>query len=285
MRVDIGDVRLFFDVDGESLEPAGPSFRRRPTLILLHGGPGFDHASFKPQFSALSHAAQLIYIDQRGHGRSDRSGPLHWTIDQWTDDVAAFCRALEIDRPVLYGVSFGGFVAQNVAIRHPDLAAGIILDSTGPHLDIELMIAAFEKRGGSQAARAAKEFWLGGQSDAAWDVYMSACYAHYNLTPQDPDAGARSIINKDVLRHFFSPEGEGMRFDLTARLGAVRAPVLVLAGSEDPVTPPPLSKKIVQALPASCGRYELLEGAGHGVFRDRKDAAFTLITEFLSSIN
>jgi hypothetical protein len=48
MRIDIGDSRLFFDVEGAKLRPNGPRTREVPTVILIHGGPGFDHSSFKP---------------------------------------------------------------------------------------------------------------------------------------------------------------------------------------------------------------------------------------------
>jgi hypothetical protein len=63
MRVRIGDVRLFFDVDGEALRPDGAQMRQVPTLLLLHGGPGGgDHSWFKPLFGQLRDVAQVIYI-------------------------------------------------------------------------------------------------------------------------------------------------------------------------------------------------------------------------------
>jgi hypothetical protein len=57
MRVDIGNCRLFFEVEGSKLRPDGPRMKELPTLLLLHGGPGFDHSSYKPAFhhSATSH--------------------------------------------------------------------------------------------------------------------------------------------------------------------------------------------------------------------------------------
>jgi pimeloyl-ACP methyl ester carboxylesterase len=73
MHVSIGDVRLFVDVSGPALVPDGGAMRERPTVVMLHGGPGIDHSPFKqPIFSPLTEIAQVIYYDQRGHGRSDR---------------------------------------------------------------------------------------------------------------------------------------------------------------------------------------------------------------------
>jgi proline iminopeptidase len=85
MRVRVGDVQLYFDVEGAELVPDGPAMRERPTLLLLHGGPGFDHSSYKPLFSRLAEDAQVVYLDHRGQGRSDKSTPEHWTLDRWAD--------------------------------------------------------------------------------------------------------------------------------------------------------------------------------------------------------
>ena len=71
MRVLVNGVRLFFDVEGASLVPDGAVMRQKPTLLLLHGGPGFDHSIYKPAYSALSDLAQVVYLDLRGNGRSD----------------------------------------------------------------------------------------------------------------------------------------------------------------------------------------------------------------------
>ena len=54
MRIDIGDSRLFSDVECAKLRPNGPRMREVPTVILIHGGPGFDHSSFKPDLSTLA---------------------------------------------------------------------------------------------------------------------------------------------------------------------------------------------------------------------------------------
>ena len=111
MRVSVGDCRLYVDVEGLALVPDGPTMRERPTVVVLHGGPGFDHTGLKPDFGALTDVAQVVYYDHRGHGRSDRSGPDRWNLDQWADDLVALCDALGIEHPVVCGVSFGAIVA------------------------------------------------------------------------------------------------------------------------------------------------------------------------------
>jgi proline iminopeptidase len=129
MRVKVGDVKLYFDVDGAALTPQGEAMIERPTMLLLHGGPGADHSLFKPEFAALTDVAQIVYLDQRGSGRSDIGSPATWSWRQWADDVVAFCQALDIARPVLVGTSSGALVAMHSAAHHPGLVAGLVLDS------------------------------------------------------------------------------------------------------------------------------------------------------------
>ena len=104
MQTEVNGTRLWFDVDGAALVPDGPAMRERPTVVLLHGGPGsFDHSYFKPDFGRLAEAAQVVYLDLRGHGRSERGDPADWSFEVCADDVRAFCDALGIARPVVLG--------------------------------------------------------------------------------------------------------------------------------------------------------------------------------------
>src|SRR5215211_2444234 len=82
MHVETNGMRLWFDVDGCVLEPDGPVMRERPTVVLLHGGPGsFDHSYLKPDFARLSNVAQIVYLDLPGHGRSDHGDPATWSFE------------------------------------------------------------------------------------------------------------------------------------------------------------------------------------------------------------
>ena len=108
MRISIGELKLYVDVDGAGLVIDGQSMRERPTLLMLHGGPGIDHTPFKQDFFApLTRVAQIVYYDHRGNGRSDRGDPSDWNLDRWADDVVALCEAFGIEHPVVFGGSFG----------------------------------------------------------------------------------------------------------------------------------------------------------------------------------
>jgi pimeloyl-ACP methyl ester carboxylesterase len=75
MFVHVNGAKIYFDVESAGLVPDGPRMRTKPTLLLLHGGPGFDHTLYKPAFSALADIAQIIYLDHRGNGRSSGDDP------------------------------------------------------------------------------------------------------------------------------------------------------------------------------------------------------------------
>ncbi|HEY8050076.1 MAG TPA: alpha/beta fold hydrolase, partial [Ramlibacter sp.] len=160
MKVDIGaGVRLWFDVEGCGLVPDGKAMRAKPTLIVMHGGPGFDHTSFKPAFSQLADIAQIVYYDHRGHGRSDARPREEWTLDTWADDIVRLCDALGIEKPIVLGQSFGGMVAQHYIGRHPQHPGKVIISSTSPHWVLQRKLDAFEKRGGAQARKLTEDFW------------------------------------------------------------------------------------------------------------------------------
>jgi pimeloyl-ACP methyl ester carboxylesterase len=177
---------------------------QRPTLVLLHGGPGVDHSLFKPEFSAMADAAQVIYLDQRGSGRPDRGDPSNWTWSCWAEDVAGFCDALGIESPLLVGTSSGGRVAVECAARHPSLANGLVLDSTLFESDLDESLEVFERRGGPAAREAAARFLGGDRSPgalAAWKAHAMPLYG--SASDGDMAArGARAMVNREVQAHF-----------------------------------------------------------------------------------
>jgi pimeloyl-ACP methyl ester carboxylesterase len=283
VRVTVNGVRLYFDVEGCGLAVRDRDMAAKPTLVLLHGGPGADHSLFKPEFSAMGGDAQVVYLDQRGSGRSDRGDPGTWTWDQWADDVAGFCRVLGIQTPVLVGASGGGRVAVACAVRHPDLAGGLVLDSTlfGPgSLDDSLEV--FGRRGGPEAREAAARF-IGGDTSpdaaAAWVQHALPLYG----SASDGDIAARAArarVNPEVLRHF--RRGECGPLEVTAGdIGKVACPVLILAGEDDPAAPVASVRRAVSSARHPAVGLHVFADVGHGVFRQAPSQAFALLRGFL----
>ncbi len=281
MHVTVNGARLYFDVEGLGLVPDGKTMRQRPTLVLLHGGPGFDHSGFKPAFSALTDIAQVVYLDHRGNGRSEHGDPATWNLAQWGDDVRGFCDALGIEKPIVYGVSFGGFVAQSYATRHPGHPGKLVLVSTAARPDWPAVFDAFERIGGSHARRLAQDYWLTPTPERRV-AYREKCHPLYYTWPaRDPDAGAREIVHDAVNLHFATREFAQM--DLRAALARVACPTLVMAGDSDPITPIAFSETIVASLPRTLVQFERFTDCGHGIVRDAPQRHFETLRAFIRS--
>jgi pimeloyl-ACP methyl ester carboxylesterase len=281
MKIDIGGgVRLFVDVEGPGLVPDGARMRAKPTLVVMHGGPGFDHSGFKPAFSALADVAQVVYYDHRGHGRSDPRPKDEWTLDIWADDIVRLCDALGIDKPIVLGQSFGGMVAQRYIARHPAHPGKVVISSTSPRWVLARKLAMFGKLGGPRARELAEAFWRS-PSEATFQAYWDECRGLYNTRPAaDPQAGERMIAKVDILLHFAA--GEIQTMDHAPGLAKARCPVLVMAGEEDPVCPVEDSLEIVAALPQQWVRFARFPDVGHGAWRDDPQAAFAVLREFIT---
>lgn len=282
MRVEIEPgVRLYFDVEGMGLVPdaAGTGgFRDQPTLVLLHGGPGMDHRGWKPRMTPLADLAQLVYFDYSSHGRSDRRPATAWTLDRWADDIVDLCSALGISKPIVFGQSFGGMVAQRYIARHPAHPSKVILSSCSPHLGLERKLAVFDRLGGAAAREAARAYWSDPRPEL-FAEYLRLCLPLYNPTPQ-PDRGAATLQFDNELIDSWN-RSELPFIDLLPGLTQAQCPVLVMGGTEDPVTPIEDQRSIAAALPPQQVQFQAFEGAGHGIWRDRPDAAMALLREFI----
>lgn len=282
MRISVGDARVFVDIVGSALQIVNGAVIERPSMLFLHGGPGFDHMSLRPQFEHLSDVAQLIFLDHRGNGRSDRSDPEHWTLEQWSRDVAALIEALGLQRPIVFGQSFGGIVAQKFAIDHPGSYSGLILSSTLANFDLELVIANFEALHGREPAMIARRYFSD-RTDEVFAAYNKHCYPLYSVS--SAPIGQVSIRCREVSDHFFSRGGEGLHFDLRRQLHRIDAPTLVMGGDRDPVVPVAALEDMARSFSPGIAEYVVFDNCGHGPARDRPEETLTRIRRFVKAVN
>ena len=288
MHVLVNGVRLFFDVEGARLVPDGAVMREKPTLLLLHGGPGFDHSIYKPAYSALADLAQIIYLDHRGNGRSEDGPREAWNLAQWGDDVAAFCDALGVVRPIVLGASFGGMVALSYATRHPAHPSKLVLISTEAAGDtyLDRRVALFERFGGPEVGALARRRFLDAddqRDQAAVDAWRKLAFPVYMRTPRDPNIGSRTVGKPQVGLHWFSrPGGESHSFNMFPDLGRIQCPTLVLGGEDDPMHPIESQADIAAALPPHLVRFEGFANCGHAVIPDQPERAMAVIREFIA---
>ena len=278
MHVEVNGTRLWFDVDGPVLVPDGSEMRQRPTVVLVHGGPGvYDHSYFKPEFARLTDHAQVFYLDLRGHGRSAWGDAAGWTFEACADDVRVFCDTVGISRPIVFGHSMGAPVALLYGARHPGHAAGLVVQSGFARFDVPRLVEAFRRIAGDEVAEIARRSY-GGTTvpDEEWARVFAAFGSHV----PDEEQGARTPKNLPLNVH-------GMelirRLDVLDQLSRVDAPTLVSVGELDPVTPVAASEEIVAALPEGIGRLEVIDGAGHFTWLDAPDRFWAMLVEFIHS--
>ena len=278
MRIEVNGVRLFVDVEGSKLVPDGPFMREQHTVVALHGGPGADHSILRPLMSQISDLAQVIYVDHRGNGRSDDGDPSDWTLAQWGDDVRTLCDTLGVKKPIVYGASFGGVVAQSYATRHPDHAGALILASTTARTDFEAIYAAFARIGGEFAGNVARAYWSNPTPEGRQN-YFDICLPLYSRTVPDPHVMQRMILKNPVAMHYNGPDNAQGRFDYHDALAQVQCPALVLSGDSDPVMPHPFGARIADALPNA--EFHVIDGAAHLLETDKPATVLHLVREFI----
>ena len=278
MQIDVNGMRLWFDVDGPAVVPDGSEMRQRPTVVLVHGGPGsFDHSYFKPDFARLAEHAQVVYLDLRGHGRSDWGEAAAWSFEACADDVRVFCDTIGIARPIVFGHSMGGPIVLLYGARHPGHAAGLIVQSGFARWDLPRVVEGFRRAAGDQVAELAARGYGGDPTTEDEDARVFAAFG-----PHVPDE-EQLVRGRQNLE--FNPHGmELIRgLDIVDQLGRVDAPTLVSVGRLDPVTPVAAAEEIVGALPDGIARLEVVDGAGHFTWLDAPDRYWPTIIEFIHS--
>ncbi len=278
MKIEVNNTVLFFDVDGEKYTPDGDVMREKPTLILLHGGPGGDHTAFKPIFSELTDAVQLIYIDLRGCGRSKRDVAGMDQLAVLAQDIYAFCQALSIVQPVILGQSFGGFIALKFAAMYPKTIGKLVLSSTTVKPNLERACQMFRQLGGEAAEQAARRYWLAPSSDH-WDQYKALCLPLYQCKPIDEQMAQRAEpFNVDLCVQFSK---HIQQFDISDLPAQVRCPTLILAGEKDPITTMQDAIEMHGLFGPNIAKLARFADAAHGVYKDQPQKCFDCLRQFI----
>jgi proline iminopeptidase len=261
---------LHYEVDG-----AG-----RPCLVL-HGGLGMDHTRYRRTLGPLSPPLQLVYLDHRGTGRSGRPPLDTLTMPQLADDAVGLADHLGLDRFLVFGHSYGGFVAQELAIRHPDRVDGVVLVSTTAG-----QLGTAESEDDTEAGPPLPPAFAAAMStpptsDDGYAAGMADLLPHY-LHQADVDA-VRTIEDETVWSASAMLRGFQVLSAWSAidRLPQVRCPVLLVAGRHDVVTSFPQAHRIARHLPDA--EVVVLEHSAHYPWFDEPDEFFAAVHGWLAA--
>jgi len=289
MFAKVNDTRIFFDVEGAGWVPDGPIMRKKPVCFVLHGGPGGDHTGFKPVLSPIADYMQLVYIDNRGSGQSDRGPQETYTLENNVEDLEALRNYLGLDKVVLLGHSYGGMVAQSYAVKYPDSIEGLILITTSPSYEfIEKAKAIVADTGTEEQQKMAQLVWDAAfeNQDQLGNYYkvMAPLYAHthnFNPTKEEQEkadnARQRSKRSFEALNEGFG--GFLKEYDVRAQLPAIKVPALVIGGRHDWITHVSESEEIAKRIPDS--ELVIFENSSHSVMKDEYDLFHETVKGFV----
>jgi 3-oxoadipate enol-lactonase len=256
-----GDVRLAWEEHG-----AGDA-------VLLVQGLGYTREGWGATPRLLAERFRVITFDNRGMGASDIAPP-PYSIEELAADAVAVVDAAGLARVHVVGVSLGGFIAQELALGYPERVDRLVLACTSPGGS-----AAFPMP--ERTVRAFEEFMaLPGEEGLLVLVKNAIADANVEARPELVDEVFRyRLANPPDPAAWEAQALVGMTFDVHARLGDVRAPTLVLTGTEDVVVDPRNSELLAAAIPDA--QLRTIDGAGHLVFWEESEQFADAIAGFL----
>jgi 3-oxoadipate enol-lactonase len=244
-------------------------WRRRPWLALVQGL-GFDRTGWEPVVDGLAGRFGLVMMDNRGSGGSDP--PVNGlNVADMAGDVVAVLDDAGVDRTHLVGVSLGGMIAQEVAIRHPDRVAGLVLAATTPGWPF-----AFPMPPGTVALLAGTARLPAG---AALRRYVENALGAATVRdhPEVVDRVMELQRDHPAVAGYHAQFAAGARFG-SLRQSAITAPTLVLHGTADRVVDPRNARLLADRIPGA--RLEQFPGLGHLFFWEDPDAFVAAVTRF-----
>ena len=276
-------------------------FGRGKPLVIVHGGPGASHDYFLPYLTPLARHYQLIFIDERGSGRSQTLEDVSaYTVENMADDVEAVRQALGLGQVSLLGHSYGGVLAQAYALKYQKNLSSLILASTFSSTkalnevfarmkekmppELRDRINRLESDGLYGHGRDyEKNRYTTEYMTAAWgDGYFPYLYRNRPDPNYDPiDNGKMSWV---LYREMWGSHGEFIvdgnlkSVEYTDRLATIKVPTLLLVGDHDECDPS--MSKVMQSRIAG-SKMVMLPESGHMTFVDQPGLFEKAVEDFL----
>jgi proline-specific peptidase len=259
-----------------NVEEVGAGF----PLVVLHGGPGLDHQMFRPYLDPLGEDFRILYVDERGQGRSDRVDPETLSLDVFARDVDLLAEALQLGAFALLGHSFGAIITTRHATELGTAAAYVI---SGGADESDAMLAdvndSLEAMG--EAGKDIEASWEAEKTveteDQLKELLRVQMPFHFHDEPP-PGYADETVGAPDVLRHFANA-GYG-DFNYRRKLAEVTKPTLVIVGEHDRTTTPRAARVLHEGIEGS--ELVIVPDAGHLSFVEQPQFYLDAVRRFLA---
>ncbi|MGJ9417598.1 3-oxoadipate enol-lactonase [Massilia sp. CMS3.1] len=254
-----------------SVREPGNGKAPRHTVVLSHAL-GCDLTMWDSLANGLAADCRVIAYDHRGHGSSDAPDAAY-TMADLADDAARLLRELDTGPVVWVGLSMGGMVGQELALRHPSLVRALVLANTtsgypeGARVVWEQRITTVQ----SQGIEAIADAVMGRYFHDAFRAAKAATVARFR----------RRLVSTDAVGYVGCCNAVG-KVDTTARLGQIGVPTLVIAGELDQGTPVAMAQALAEAIPGAT--LEVLGGASHLSAAEQPAAFAQLVVGFVAGL-
>jgi len=275
--VTVGDVELYYEEHGSG----------DPLLLIM--GLAADSTAWMFQLPAFAERYRTIVFDNRGIGRSSKpAGP--YTIGGMADDTAGLLAAIGVERAHVVGVSMGGMIAQELALRHPERVRGLVLACTYPEPDEEIRLgrsSSIQQLGGTVGADGTAQIDLAAVDPMMiFQTLLPKVFSPSFLQNQLP---ILMQLFGGALQWGFSIEAIMAQVDAvmshqaTDRLSSIKSPTLVITGDADLLIPPANSDLIASKIPGA--RLVKIPGGTHGFNFETPDLFNRAVLDFLATVH
>lgn len=275
--------KTFYRIEGQ-LDPQSTAL----PVVVLHGGPGLPHGYLEPLARLADMGRAVVFYDQLGCGKSDRpDDDALWTMATFEDELDHVLDQLHVGRFHLFGHSWGGWLAlQYILDRQPKDVVSLVAASTCASLPaFAETTRALKQQLPEETQRVLDEHEAAGTTDdPAYGEAAMAYITQWLIRGEIPDYvfAAKAAENERVAAIMQGPEwnvtGRLKDWDVTARLGEVRIPVLVTSGRFDEMTPE-LIRPLVAGLPDAT--WTLFEESAHMAHIEEQDAYLAAVAAHL----
>jgi 3-oxoadipate enol-lactonase len=256
----VNDMVLHFRVEGSEDAPA----------LVLVNSLGTDARIWDSVIARLAGRYRVISYDKRGHGLSDSPGG-DYSLDDHVSDLAGLLQFLGIERVALAGVSVGGLIAQDFALRYPDRLAALVLCDTAAKVGD---VAMWDER--IATARQLGLAALAGPVMARWFT------ERFRRERPAEVAGWRNMLARMPVDGYAGTCAALRDADLRGAIAAITVPTLVVVGEQDLATPVELVRGMAQAIPGS--QFVTIPDCGHIPSIEQPQALAALMMRFLNEV-